>query len=92
MLNQRTWEACPIDYTEALGNIYGNKSQTCRSKAKTYKGAQLKELVHSTSAEHVPEHEVVYRSEPTEEKHGEGETVAKQQPARALGREDTTAS
>jgi hypothetical protein len=24
MLNQRTWEACPIDYTEALGNIYGN--------------------------------------------------------------------
>jgi hypothetical protein len=24
MLNQRTCEACPIDYTEALGNIYGN--------------------------------------------------------------------
>jgi hypothetical protein len=22
MLNQRTWEAYPIDYTEALGNIY----------------------------------------------------------------------
>jgi hypothetical protein len=39
MLKQRTWEACPIDCTEALCNIYGNRSQTCRLKSKTYKNA-----------------------------------------------------
>jgi hypothetical protein len=33
---RRTWEACPIDCMETLGNIYGNGSQTCRPKGKTY--------------------------------------------------------
>jgi hypothetical protein len=41
MLNRRIWEACPIDCTEALGNIYGNRSQTCRPKGKTYRDAKL---------------------------------------------------
>jgi hypothetical protein len=39
MLNQRTWEACPIDCTEDLGNIYENRSQSCHPKGKTYRGA-----------------------------------------------------
>jgi hypothetical protein len=76
MLNRRTWEACPIDRTEALGNIYKNGSQTCRLKGKTYRDAQLRELVHYITVEHAPEHEVVCRSEPTGEKSGEDETAA----------------
>jgi hypothetical protein len=59
-----TWEACPIDYTEGLGNIYGNGSQTCRSKGKTYRYAQLEELVNSITVEHVLKHEVICRSKP----------------------------
>jgi hypothetical protein len=39
MLNRRIWEACPIDCTEALGNIYRNRSQTCHPKGKTYRDA-----------------------------------------------------
>jgi hypothetical protein len=77
---------------EALGNIYGNRSQTYRSKGKTYKGVQLEELVHSTAAEHVSEHEVICGSEPIEEKHDEGETIAERQSPRALGCEDATSS
>jgi hypothetical protein len=42
MLNRRIWEACPIDCTKALGNKYGNISQTCHPKSKTYSGAQLR--------------------------------------------------
>jgi hypothetical protein len=45
--NMRTWEACPIDCMKALGNIYGNRSQICRPKGKTYKDAQLGELAQS---------------------------------------------
>jgi hypothetical protein len=56
MLNQRTWEACSIDCTEVLANIYGNRSQTYRPKGKTYRDAQLRELVHSIAVEHAPEH------------------------------------
>jgi hypothetical protein len=78
MLNQRTYEACPIDYMEALGNIY----QTCRPKGKTYRDAQLRELVHSVTIEYVPEHEVVYESKLTGEKHEEGETATEWQPPR----------
>jgi hypothetical protein len=48
MLDQRTWEAHPIDYTKSLGNIYGNGSQTCCPKGQTYRDAQLGELAHST--------------------------------------------
>jgi hypothetical protein len=76
MLNQRTYKACPIDYTRALSNIYGNGSQTCRLKGKTYRDAQLGELVYSIAGEHVPEHDVICESEPVGEKHREGETAA----------------
>jgi hypothetical protein len=76
MLNWRTYEACPIDYMEALSNIYENISQACCPKDKTYRDAQLRELVHSIMVEYAPEHEVVCESKLTGEKHGEGETAA----------------
>jgi hypothetical protein len=76
MLDRRTWKACPINCTKDLGNIYGNGSQICCPKGKTYIYAQLGELVRSIAVEHAPEHEVIYGSKPTGEKHGEGETVA----------------
>jgi hypothetical protein len=75
MLDRRTWETCPIDYTEDLDNIYGNGSQTCHPKGKTYIYAQLVELVQSIAVEHAPEHEVICGSKPVGEKHG-GETAA----------------
>jgi hypothetical protein len=62
MLDRRTWETCPIDCTEGLDNIYGNRSQTCHPKGKTYKYAQLGEPVHSIAVEHALKHEVIYRS------------------------------
>jgi hypothetical protein len=71
MLDRRTWEACPIDCMESLGNIYGSRSQICCSKGKTYRDAQLGEHIHSVTVEYALEHEVVCRSEPTEEKRGE---------------------
>jgi hypothetical protein len=76
MLDRRMWEACPIDCTEGLGNIYGNKSQTCHPKGKTYRYAQLGELVRFVAVEHALEHEVICGSKPAGEKHGEGETTA----------------
>jgi hypothetical protein len=54
---------------EGLGNIYGNKLQTCRPKGKTYRYAQLGELVRSIVVEHAPEHEVICGSKPAREKH-----------------------
>jgi hypothetical protein len=92
MLDWRTCEACPIDCTEGLGNIYGNESQTCRPKGKTYRYAQLGELVHSVTVEHATEHEVICRSKPAGEKYEEGETAAKQQPPRVSGCEAATSS
>jgi hypothetical protein len=59
-----------------LGNIYGNKSQARHPKDKTYRNAQLGELVYSVVIDHMPEHGVIYWSEPTGEKRGEGETAA----------------
>jgi hypothetical protein len=41
MLDRRTWETHLIDCTESLDNIYGNRSQICRPKGKTYRDAQL---------------------------------------------------
>jgi hypothetical protein len=76
MLDQRTWEACPIDCMEGLSNIYGTGSQTCHPKGKTYRDVQLEELVHSVMVEHALEHKVVCKSKPTGEKRGEGETIA----------------
>jgi hypothetical protein len=52
-----------IDCTEALGNIYGNGSQICHPKGKTYRDTQLGELIHSVAVEHAPEHEVACGSE-----------------------------
>jgi hypothetical protein len=92
MLDQRTWEACPIDCTEGLGNIYGNISQIYRPKGKTFKYAHLGELVHSVVVEHTPEYEVICGNKPTGEKHGEGETAVERQPPRASGCEATTSS
>jgi hypothetical protein len=92
MLNQRTWEAYLIDCTEALGNIYGNGSQTCHSKGKTYRDDQLGELAHFIIVELAPEHEVNCGSEPTREKHGEGENTAEWLPPRASGCEASTSS
>jgi hypothetical protein len=91
-LDRRTREACPIDCTEALGSIYGNGSQTCRLKGKTYRGAQLGELIHSIMVEHTPELKVICGSKSAGEKRREGETTAERQPTRALGYEATTSS
>jgi hypothetical protein len=92
MLDRRTWEACPIDCTEGLGNIYGNGSQTCRPNGKIYRYAQLGELVHSVVVKHTPEHEVICGSKSAGEKHKEGETAAERQPPRAPGCEAATSS
>jgi hypothetical protein len=92
MLNRRTWKACPIDSTRALGNIYGNGSPKYHPKGKTYRDAQLGELIHSITVEHASEHEVIYESEPAGEKCGEGEIAAIQQPPRASGCETATSS
>jgi hypothetical protein len=92
MLDRRTWEACPIDCTEGLGNIYGNRSQTCHSKGKIYIYAQLGELVRSVTVEHAPEHKVTCGSEPAGEKHGEGETAVERQPPRVSRCEVATSS
>jgi hypothetical protein len=72
--------------------MYGNRSQICHPKGKTYRDAQLRELVRSITVDHVPEHGVVCRSEPTREKYGEGETATGQQPPRASGCEATISS
>jgi hypothetical protein len=66
----------PVDCMEILGNIYGSISQTCHPKGKTYRDAQLGELVHSVVIEHALEYGVAYRGEPVGEKHGEGEISA----------------
>jgi hypothetical protein len=90
MLNQRTWEACPIDYTKALGNIYRNISQSCHPKGKTCRDTQLEELVHSVTVEHAPEHKVIYGSEPVGEKRGEDEIAVERQSPHASGCEAAT--
>jgi hypothetical protein len=76
MLDRRTWEAYSINCTEALDNIYRNGSQTCHPKGKTYKDAQLRELVYSIAVEHALEHKVDYGSEPAREKRREDKTAA----------------
>jgi hypothetical protein len=70
---------------ETLGDIYENRSNACHPKGKTYRDAQLGELVYFITVEHASEHGVVYRGEPIEEKHGEGETSAEWQPPCASG-------
>jgi hypothetical protein len=92
MLDRRTWEACLIDCTEGLGNIYVKGSQTYHPKGKTYRYIQLGELVHSVAAEHAPEHKIIYGSKPIGEKHREDETTTEWQPPRASGCEAVTSS
>jgi hypothetical protein len=65
---------------EILGNIYGNRSQTCRMNGKTYRDTQLGELAHSVAVERTLEHVVTYRGEPVGEKHEEDKTSAERQP------------
>jgi hypothetical protein len=78
--------------------MYGNIGQhiwewiqTCHPKGKTYRDAQLGELVHSVTVEQLSEHEPAYGSEPVWER-GEGEAVAEQQPPLASGCEAVTSS
>jgi hypothetical protein len=92
ILNRRTWETYLIDFTKALDNIYRNGSHTCRSKGKTYRDAQLRELVHFIAVEHASEHEVICGSKPTWEKSGEGETTAEWQPPQDTDCEAATSS
>jgi hypothetical protein len=61
-------------------------------KGKTYRFAQLEELVHSVAVERATEHKVVCGSKPTREKRGECETTAEWQPSRVSGREAATSS
>jgi hypothetical protein len=76
MLDRRIRDIRMIDYMESLGNVYRNMSQTFRPMSKTYRDAQLGEIVHSVAVEHAPEHKIVCGSKLAGEKHGEGETAA----------------
>jgi hypothetical protein len=65
--------------------MYGNlrqhireQIQTCHLKGKTYRDAQMGELVHSITVEQLPDYELACGSEPARER-GEGEAVAEQQ-------------
>jgi hypothetical protein len=69
---------------ENLEQHIRERIQTCHLKGKTYKDAQLGELVHSVAVEQLPEHELTCGSEPAWERGG-GEAVAEQQPPRASG-------
>jgi hypothetical protein len=60
-----------------LGNIYRNGFQTCHPKGKTYRDAQLGELIHSIAVEQLSEHELICGSEPAWE-HEDGEAIAEQ--------------
>jgi hypothetical protein len=78
--------------------MYGNLGQHIREwiqtyhlKGKTYRDAQLGELVHSVAVEQLPEHELACGSEPVWER-GEGEAVAEQQPPPTSGCEAATSS
>jgi hypothetical protein len=74
---------------KGLDNLYGNKSQTCHPKGKTYRYAQLGELVPSITVKHTLKHGIIRGSEPTGKKHEESETVAEQQSPQASGCEAT---
>jgi hypothetical protein len=74
-----------------LGQDIQERIQTCHPKGKTYRDAQLEELIHSIMVEQLPEHKLVCGREPAWERE-EGETVAEQQPSRVSGCEGTTSS
>jgi hypothetical protein len=60
-----------------LGQYIRERIQTCHPKGKTYRDAQLGELIHSVAVDQLPEHELTCGSEPTWER-GEDEVVAEQ--------------
>jgi hypothetical protein len=62
---------------ENLGQHIRERIQTCHPKGKTYRDAQLGELVHFVAVEQLSEHELTCGSEPAWER-GEGEIVAEQ--------------
>jgi hypothetical protein len=70
----------------------GTDPQIYHLKDKTYRDAQLEELVHSVTVEHAPKHKVACRSEPAGEKCGECEIAAERQPSRASGSVAATSS
>jgi hypothetical protein len=76
---------------ENLGQHIQQRIQTCHPKGKTYRDAQLGELVHSIMVEQLSKHELACGSEPAWEC-GEGEAVAEQQPPLASGCEAATSS
>jgi hypothetical protein len=76
---------------ETLGNIYGNGSRYVTPNGKTYRDAQLRELIHSITIEQLLEHELTCGSEPACER-GEGEAIAEQQQPRASCCEAATSS
>jgi hypothetical protein len=74
-----------------LGQHILEQIQTCHPKGKTYRDAQLGELVHSITVKQLSEHELSCGSEHVWER-GEGEAVAEQQPPRASDCEAITTS
>jgi hypothetical protein len=84
-------ECMPNLLYENLGEDMRERIQTRHLKGKTYRDAQLEELIHSVAVEQLLEHELACESEPVRER-GEGKAVAEQQPPRALGYEATASS
>jgi hypothetical protein len=48
---------------ENIGQHIREQIQACHSKGKTYRDAQLRELVHSVAVEKLSEHKLVCKSE-----------------------------
>jgi hypothetical protein len=69
-------ECMPNLLYENLGEDMRERIQTRHLKGKTYRDAQLGELIHSVAVEQLLEHELAWER-------GEGEAVAEQQPPRA---------
>jgi hypothetical protein len=76
---------------ENLGQHIRERIYTCHPDGKTYRDAQLGELVHSVAVEQLPEHELACGSEPAWER-GEDEAVIEQQPPRVSGCEAAMSS
>jgi hypothetical protein len=77
---------------EALSIIYMDGSQICHPKGKTYRDAQLRELIHSIMVEHASEPEVICEIEPAREKCRECETSTERQPPQATSYEAAISS
>jgi hypothetical protein len=71
--------------------IYTEQIQTCHLKGKTYRDAQLRELVHSVMVKQLPKHKLACVSEPGW-KREEAEAIAEQQLPQASGCEAAMSS